>query len=127
MLTPLPAMLAPMSAGPERARTCAVAVAGGAMRAVLIWMRRLGWLAAFIAPDGLNDTAASINALIQSYLAAQPVYALLGVPDRLGIHFRPGPHRLAPEDWTAVLDFADQQLRGMGVKHRFDQLPPQQL
>jgi hypothetical protein len=81
----------------------------------------------FIAADGLDDTAASVNALIQSYLAAQPVYALLGVPDHLGIHFRPGPHRLAPEDWTAILDFADQQLRGLDVKGRFDQLPPKEL
>lgn len=77
----------------------------------------------FIAPDGLNDAATSVNALIQSYLAAKPVYALLGVPEHLGINFRPGPHRLAPEDWTAVLDFADQQLRGKDVKRVFNQLP----
>jgi hypothetical protein len=78
----------------------------------------------FIAPDGLQDTAASVNALVQSYLAAKPAYALLGVPDHLGINFRPGKHMLAPEDWTAILDFADQQLRGLDVKRRFDQLPP---
>ena len=81
----------------------------------------------FIAADALDDTAASVNALVQSYLAAKPVYALLGVPDRLGIHFRPGPHLLAPEDWTAILDFADQQLREVAVKRRFDQLPPEVL
>jgi hypothetical protein len=81
----------------------------------------------FIAADGLDDTAASVNALVQSYLAAQPVYALLGVPDHLGINFRPGPHRLAMEDWSAILDFADQQLRGIDVKRHFDQLPPQEL
>jgi len=78
----------------------------------------------FIAPDGLSDNATSINALIQSYQAAKPVYALLGVSDHLGINFRSGGHKLAPEDWTAILDFADQQLRGMDVKRRFDQLPP---
>jgi len=78
----------------------------------------------FIAPDGLNDSAASVNALVQSYLAAKPAYALLGVPEHLGINFRPGKHMLAPEDWTAILDFADQQLRGLDVKRRFDQLPP---
>ena len=81
----------------------------------------------FIAADGLNDTAASVNALVQSYLAAKPVYALLGVPDHLGINYRPGPHRLAPEDWTAILDFSDQQLRGLNVNRRFDQLPPKEL
>jgi len=78
----------------------------------------------FIAVDGLSDPAANGNALAQSYLAAQPVYALLGVPAHLGINYRPGGHRLAPEDWTAVLDFADQQLRGLPVKRTFDQLPP---
>jgi len=79
----------------------------------------------FIAADGLNDSAASVNALVQSYLAAKPVYALLGVPDHLGINYRPGPHRLAPEDWTAVLDFADQRLRSKPGQRVFDQLPPQ--
>jgi hypothetical protein len=78
----------------------------------------------FIAPDGLNDTAASVNALIQSYQAAKPVYALLGVPDHLAINFRPGKHMLASDDWTAILDFSDQQLRGLDVKRRFNQLPP---
>ncbi len=80
----------------------------------------------FIAPDGLNDNATNVNALVQSYQSAKPVYALLGVPDHLGINFRPGGHKLAPEDWTAILDFADQQLRGMDVKRRFDELPPQE-
>jgi hypothetical protein len=80
----------------------------------------------FIAADGLNDAAASINALVQSYLAAKPVYALLGVTDHLAINFRPGKHMLAPEDWTAILDFSDQQLRKLNVPRRFDQLPPEQ-
>jgi len=31
---------------------------------------------------------------------------------------------LAPEDWKAILDFADQQLRGLKVEERFDQMPP---
>ena len=88
------------------------------------------WLLALIAPrlclpvDGLSDPAANGNALAQSYLAAKPVYALLGVPDHLGVNFRPGAHLLAPEDWTALLDFADQQLRHRDVQRRFDQLPP---
>jgi hypothetical protein len=77
----------------------------------------------FIAPDGLSDGATSVNALIQSYQAAMPVYGLLGVPTHLGINFRPGGHMLAPEDWKAILDFADQQLRGRDVKRVFNQLP----
>ncbi len=80
----------------------------------------------FIAADGLSDNATSVNALVQSYQAAKPVYAMLGVPDHLGIQFRPGGHQFAPEDWTAILDFAGQQLRGMDVKRRFDELPAQE-
>ncbi len=91
------------------------------------WLIDLVAPRSFIAADGLEDTAASVNALVQSYLAAKPVYALLGVPDHLGINFRPGRHTLAPEDWTAILDFADQQLRGMDVKRRFNELPPKEL
>ena len=68
--------------------------------------------------------AANERALAHAWLAAKPVYALLGAPDHLGIHFRPGKHMLAPEDWLAILDFSDQQLRGLDVKQRFDQLPP---
>jgi len=84
------------------------------------------WLMALTAPrlllatDGLNDPNTSYNALIQSYRGAKPVYALLGVPAHLGVNFRPGGHRLDPEDWRAILDFADQQLRGRKVDRRFD-------
>lgn len=88
------------------------------------WLIALVAPRVFIAPDGLADAAANENALAHAWLAAQPVYELLGVPDHLGIHFRPGKHMLAPEDWTAVLDFADQQMRGLPVPERFNQLPP---
>ena len=82
---------------------------------------------AFIAADGLDDSACNGNALKQSYLAAMPVYDFLGVKQKLGIHFRPGKHMLAPEDWSAILDFADQQLRGKQVDKRFDELPAAEL
>jgi hypothetical protein len=45
----------------------------------------------------------------------------------VGIHFRPGKHALAEEDWQAVLDFADQQLMGKKIDRRFDELPPAEL
>jgi Alpha/beta hydrolase family len=88
------------------------------------------WLIALAAPrpyilaDGLDDQYVNGNAVAQSYLGAKPVYELLGVPDKLGINFRPGQHILSATDWQAILDFADQQLRGRDVKRRFDALPP---
>ncbi len=90
------------------------------------------WLIALVAPrpfislDGLDDQFANGNALKESYLAAKPVYELLGAANRLGINFRPGPHALSPADWQAALDFADQQLRGLDAKRVFNQLPPQE-
>jgi hypothetical protein len=90
------------------------------------------WLIALVAPrpfitlEGIDDQFCNGNALKESYLAAKPVYEFLGVPDRLGVNFRPGTHMLSPLDWQAALDFADQQLRGMDVKRAFNQLPPQE-
>jgi len=88
------------------------------------WLIDLVAPRAFIATDGLQDPFANENALAHAWLAAQPVYALLGAPEHLGIHFRPGKHLLAHADWKAILDFSDQQLRGFNVQERFDQLPP---
>lgn len=78
----------------------------------------------FLAADGLSDPYASTNALVQSYLAAKPVYELLGVPEHLAINFRPGGHLLATADWQAILDFSDQQLRKLEVKRLSNQTPP---
>ncbi len=89
------------------------------------------WLIALVAPrlfiaaDGLDDNATNGKALAKSYLAARPVFSFLGVPDHLGINYRPGKHMLAPEDWQAILDFSDQHLRKLDVNRRFDQLPPE--
>jgi hypothetical protein len=88
------------------------------------WLIALVAPRCFIAADGLSDPYCNGNALVQSCLAAKPVYEFLGVPDHLGIHFRPGKHLLAAADWQAVLGFSDQQLRKLPVNQRFDQLPP---
>jgi len=87
------------------------------------------WLLALIAPrlclptDALSDQWSNGNAMVQSYLGAQPVYAMLQVPDHLGLHFRPGEHALAAEDWEALLDFADLHLRKRAIQRRFNQIP----
>jgi hypothetical protein len=88
------------------------------------------WLIALVAPrplislEGIDDQYCNGNAFKESYMAARPVYELLGAPNRLGFNFRPGTHMLAPLDWQAAMDFAGQQLRGMDVGRVFDQLPP---
>ena len=88
------------------------------------WLIALVAPRAFIAADALADSACNGNAMKQSYLAAKPVYEFLGAADHLGIHFRPGQHALAADDWQVILDFADQQLRGKKIDRRFNELPP---
>jgi hypothetical protein len=91
------------------------------------------WFIALTAPrpwisiEGTDDQNCVPNAVKQSVLAARPVYAFLGVsPDRVGVNYEPHRHALTADDWTAALDFADQQLRGIDHQRRFDQFPPEQ-
>jgi hypothetical protein len=77
----------------------------------------------FIALEGLTDQVSLENAVKQSWLGAQPAYALFGVTDRLGVNYANHGHAFTPEDMKALLDFADQQSRGMKVERRFDQFP----
>jgi hypothetical protein len=90
------------------------------------------WYIALAAPrpwisiEGTDDQNCVPNAVRQSVLAARPVYAFLGADtNRVGVNYEPHRHALTPGDWTAALDFADQQLRGMKVDRRFDQFPPE--
>jgi hypothetical protein len=91
------------------------------------------WLIALAAPrplisaEGLSDQYCNGKASKASYLAALPVYKFLGADDSLGINYRPGTHAFTPDDWQAVLDFADAHLLGKRVSRRFDQFPPEEL
>ncbi len=61
----------------------------------------------------------------QSYLAAQPVFGLLNVSDRLGVSWADRPHGMVQGDWDALLAFADKHLLGKKVERTFDQFPPE--
>jgi hypothetical protein len=91
------------------------------------------WFIALTAPrpwisvEGTDDQNCVPNAVRQSVLAAKPVYEFLGVSaDRVGVNYEPHRHGLTAGDWTAALDFADQQLRGIDHHRTFDQFPPEQ-
>ena len=92
------------------------------------------WYIALTAPrpwisiEGTDDQNCVPNAVKQSVLAAKPVYAFLGVSaDRVGVNYEPHRHMLTADDWTAALDFADQQLRGIDHHRRFDRFPPESV
>lgn len=74
----------------------------------------------FVALEGNTDNISYPFAIKASIEAARPAYALLGKPDNLGVHYSHHPHAFTPEDWTAMMDFMDEHVRGMPAKQPFD-------
>ena len=77
----------------------------------------------FIALEGETDTISLPEAVRQSMLGAKPAYALYGAEDKLGVNYAHHGHAFTQEDWKALMDFADKNLRGMKVDRTFGQFP----
>jgi len=87
------------------------------------WFLALAAPRPFIALEGDTDTISLPEAVRQSILGARPAYALLGAPDRLGVHYGHHGHAFPADDWTALLDFFDKHLRGKPTDRMFDRFP----
>jgi len=87
------------------------------------WFIALAAPRPFIALEGTHDQNVNINGVQKAWNAALPAYALLGVPDRLGISWADRPHGMVAGDWDALLAFADKYLLGKSVDRKFDQFP----
>jgi hypothetical protein len=87
------------------------------------WFLALAAPRPFIALEGITDTISLPEAVRQSMQGARPAYALLGVPERLGVHYSDHGHAFTAEDWSAMMDFFDLHLRGRKVEARFDRFP----
>lgn len=77
---------------------------------------------ALLTTEALGDQWANPRGTQQTHLAAKEVYAWLGVPERIGIHFRPGKHAHNLEAFQALLDFCDAQFLSKAGDRRFDAL-----
>jgi len=88
------------------------------------WMLALTAPRLFIMCNALMDQYGRAYAVEQTYLSAQPVFDFLGASDNLGLSFRPGMHGITSDDWSALLDFADQYLLKKGGTRKFNVLPP---
>jgi hypothetical protein len=77
----------------------------------------------FIALEGDTDTISLPEAVKQSLLGARPAYALFGAENRLGVNYAHHGHTFNDDDWTALMDFADEHLRGWKAKRTFDRFP----
>ncbi|HEX3356397.1 MAG TPA: alpha/beta hydrolase family protein [Tepidisphaeraceae bacterium] len=80
----------------------------------------------FIALEGDHDQNVNQTGVRQSWLAAQPAYALFNATDRLGVSWADRPHGMVQGDWDAMLAFADKFLLGKSVDRAFDQFPTTQ-
>jgi len=77
---------------------------------------------ALLSTEALGDLWANPLGTQQTHTAAKEVFAFLGVPDRIGIHFREGGHAQGVDDFHVLMDFCDRQLLGKTVERRFDRL-----
>lgn len=87
------------------------------------WFIALAAPRPFIALEGTNDQNVNQNGVKQSWLAAQPGYALFGALDCLGVNWTERPHGMVQGDWDALLAFADRFLLGKKLDRRFDEFP----
>jgi hypothetical protein len=87
------------------------------------WFIALAAPRPFIALEGTRDQNVNQNGVRQSFLAAQPAFALLNVPDRLGVSWADRMHGMVQGDWDAMLAFADKFLLGKPVTRKFDEFP----
>lgn len=62
---------------------------------------------AVISAEGTEDYWSNLFGTQLCWQAAQPVFELLGVPERNGLFVRPGRHAYTLEDWKAVIDFCN--------------------
>src|SRR5262245_48029810 len=89
------------------------------------WFFALAAPRPFIALEGTRDQNVNHNGVKQSWLAAQPAYALFGADalSKLGVNWADRPHGMVQGDWDALLAFADKHLLGKPVERTFDQFP----
>lgn len=79
---------------------------------------------ALLTTEALDDVWANPLGTWVTHQAARRVYDWLGAPQRLAIRYRAGGHMHAPQDWAALLDFADHVFRGLPRPRGLDDPPP---
>ncbi len=67
---------------------------------------------ALLCTEGLEDEWANPWRCQQTTEAVREVYKFLGVPEKVGNHYRQGGHEHNEEDWHALCDFADYNFYG---------------
>jgi hypothetical protein len=87
------------------------------------WFLALAAPRPFIALEGMMDTISLPEAVRQSFLGAQPAYALFGATDHLGVNYANHAHAFTTDDWTAMMDFFGKYLRDKPIDRTFNRFP----
>jgi hypothetical protein len=74
--------------------------------------------------EGTTDEWANPEGTCVSFLATEPIYQFLDVPERNGIYFHEGGHTHTEEDATALVAFADEHFFGIPTTTNFKTLLP---
>ena len=90
------------------------------------WFLALAAPRPFIALEGNTDTISLPDAVRHSIAGALPAYTLYDAKDHLGVNYANHGHAFTAEDWTAMMDFFDKNLRGKKVDRAFDRFPTDQ-
>jgi hypothetical protein len=77
----------------------------------------------FIALEGMTDTISLAEAVRQTFLGAQPAYALFGAADHFDVNYANHGHAFTTDDWTAMMDFFDRYQRAKPVDRTFNRFP----
>jgi hypothetical protein len=80
---------------------------------------------ALLTTEALADSHANPSGTWLTHRAAREVYSFLGAPNKIAIHFRAGSHEHGVEDFSTLLDFADQVFFGKQPATKRDWNPNQ--
>lgn len=78
---------------------------------------------ALLNPHARQDFWANPYGTYLTYLAAQPVFDLYGVPENNAIHWRDGGHAQGEEDWLALFEYCDRYFYEKPTSRKFDENP----
>ena len=78
---------------------------------------------ALLSMEALGDQWSNPLGTQQTFRAALPVFRFLGVGNKAALWFREGGHEVVPEDWTALLDYADIIFKEKPRTSGFNRLP----
>ncbi|MBI5092017.1 MAG: hypothetical protein HZB26_06175 [Candidatus Hydrogenedentes bacterium] len=78
---------------------------------------------AFLSLEARGDQWSNPLGMQATHKATETVFQFLGAGEKIALHERPGGHDMVPEDWEALLDFADHVFFGKALTGTYNNWP----